>query len=311
MNLNLLLSIDNFHWQSLADDRSAQLDKLILALDEIEFYQDRVWQHPDAYSLCYQWGCIHQLVYDDAFDFEFVEQNAPWMKYRHFKMLNDLWRTQALNQAEPFCSSFQDLQNHHNALNGMLGHTNTLGIFEFVECPTTRHELLIHYCSRNNALIDWEKYGHDFLPNISYSNEYLAGLHNELDTDLTERFKKNAALADRYCLEDYKKDGKGGGKIGNADTVGTEVARRNFYNYNEELSIEEEKLQKGSMRKIFQVQKNGRNIYLSIDFEKGNCFEVCDHYGVHQGEFRFDGNENDAPGTSQDTSGGHDILALR
>jgi len=64
------------------------------------------------------------------------------------------------------------------------------------------------------------------------------------------------------------------------------------------------------LRKKLSVLKHGVLIYLSIDFEKGNAFEVCDSKGKHMGEFRFNGIENGKIGSTLDDSGEHDIWAI-
>jgi hypothetical protein len=163
-----------------------------------------------------------------------------------------------------------------------------------------------------NKLINWDIQKHLFLPNIYYSNLYLAQRFSaELDTDSKERKKQVAERSKQYCDVGYKTDTKGGAKEANAEEVGKEVARRNFYTYEDALTRQEEKLRSGSLRKIFSVIKDGHKLYISIDFEKGNCFELCNSTGKHLGEFRFDGKENGKEGNTKDTSGKHDIWALR
>ena len=235
-----------------------------------------------------------------------ITQKFEWMSYNNHKTLIRLWKKIALHQNT--FSNFNELQQSHpDKLNALMGYLNDTDIQKFVDSPGARYEVVIQYCSANNNLIDWQRSKHDFLPNISHSNEYLALQHNTLDTDLRQRSLEISKFASAYCTEDYTKDLKGGRtREALAEEVGNEVARRNFYKKEEELSKAEANLRK-SLRSIYSIEKNGQKMYLSIDFEKCIAFEWCNNNGEHLGEFRFDGQQNG----QKDKSGGHDILALK
>lgn len=310
MNLNLLLNINDFRWPNILIDRGECLIELGELLEVMIDEEDESWNHPDFYMLTYAWGSIYDFLH--TYDYPTVKiLTGGWMKLIHFQIFRNLLK-RCKNQSYPFFSTLNDLNAnppHIDKLNGLLACINSNPFY--VNSVTTRYDLQINYCSSNNELINWEKYGHMFLPNIEYSNLYLAEkLKAKFDTDLKERRKQLPALAKDYCVNGYKAFIKGGSKEANADEVGSEVARRNFYLYEKELTQEEEKLRKGSMRKIFSVLKNQQKLYLSIDFEKGNCFELCNANGKHQGEFKFDGIENGKVGSTIDKSGNHDIWAI-
>ncbi len=305
MHLNLLVHIDNFRWNDINIDRSSNIDNLALVLDVVSENEDVCWQHPDAYTLCYEdWGCLHELMSFE--DFNSVKELVGWMKHRNFKTLLKFWQ-RANNYQSPY-NNFTDFNdNHPEKKNGLIGFENTAGIAEFVHDEKSRNDLLIQYCIRNNRLINWAKYNHPFLPNIYFSNLYLADKTKKL-SDSNKTKKEIMELSKFYCDKGYIEDCENGAKIANADSVGTEVARRNFYSYEAAISREEEKLRGGSMRKIFSVSKDNEKMYLSIDFEKGNAFEWCNYKGEHLGEFRFNGEENGS--NTRDDSGEHNIWAI-
>lgn len=310
MTLNLLLNIDDFRWTNILIDRSICLENFGELLEILSDEEDESLQHPDFYILCYAWGCVHDFIY--TYDYPTARDlTGGWMKLIHYQTFKNILK-RCKNQIAPFCRTLQDLNahpTHRNKLNGLLSCNNS-SVY-FVNTVFARYNLQISYCSDKNNLIKWDKYNHLFLPNIEYSNLYLAErLNVKLNTDLKERKKEVWEYSKIYCNEGYKEDSKGGAKEANADKVGSEVARRNFYKYEKELTQVEEKLRGGSMRKIFSVIKNNEKLYLSIDFEKGNCFELCNYKGEHQGEFRFDGTENGKEGNTKDTSGKHDIWAI-
>lgn len=69
---------------------------------------------------------------------------------------------------------------------------------------------------------------------------------------------------------------------------GTEVALRNGYIEDPQLSTLNSKKQKN--RRVVFRKKDGREMYLSLDFESGG-FEVFDHTPTHLGQFSFAGDK--------------------
>lgn len=69
------------------------------------------------------------------------------------------------------------------------------------------------------------------------------------------------------------------------------IAKLNGYKFNKNLSTLNQR-KSSSYRKIYEsVCSDEEKIYLSVDFEKG-AFELCNHEGVHQGEYKFDGEKS-------------------
>lgn len=104
MRLNLLLHIDNFRWEDITINRSGNIDNLSIGLETIMACEDKCWQHPDAFNLCYaKWGCFHELL--SLENFQDVKDLVGWIEHRHYKTLLKLWR---------FVSSYQSQHNNYN-----------------------------------------------------------------------------------------------------------------------------------------------------------------------------------------------------
>jgi len=84
--------------------------------------------------------------------------------------------------------------------------------------------------------------------------------------------------------------------------IGKKVCQANYYNYECELSRREEQAC-GSPRKIYSIVKAGKKQYISLDFHKG-MFEFHDEYGIHLGEYLFDGTKN------KDAEESHNLITL-
>lgn len=121
------------------------------------------------------------------------------------------------------------------------------------------HELHCAYLIAHNEHINWNT--HDYFPNLAYSNKIFKNL--------------NLSNADKKAY---------------AEQQGNEIARRNFYKKSDVLSKCETTSNK--LRTIFYIKKEEKYQFLSIDFESGRAFEVCDDDGTHLGEYLFDGKFN-------------------
>lgn len=138
----------------------------------------------------------------------------------------------------------------------------------------------------------------EIFPNLQYSNE----LSNDANWSL---FYKHDRTEDEKEL--YRELFGSDDIIPLTAKLAEKVANRNFYKYNPELSRHNDNNNtnnKSTPYQIFESSYENQKVYLSTDFEKGT-FEVCNHRGIHQGEFFFNGNYNT---NSKDDSGGHDIL---
>ena len=75
--------------------------------------------------------------------------------------------------------------------------------------------------------------------------------------------------------------------------IGKKVCEQNYYQYENELSTNEQRACQ-SLREIYSIVKKGENQYISLDFHKG-MFEFHDKKGIHLGEYFFDGTLNKDP----------------
>lgn len=136
-----------------------------------------------------------------------------------------------------------------------------------------------------------------------FSNAYRQIIMNEILVPTLINPLPNSDLCSDYLNIQTQYIENGEDKICIYDKVGTEVALRNGYRIDDELSklnsksnAESEKVK----RKIFSHSK--AKVFLSIDFRHG-LFEVFNHNGEHQGEYSYVGEKIH----EADTSGKHDI----
>ena len=198
---------------------------------------------------------------------------------------------------DKFTEAFKS--DHH----GFIGLEQKTNLIPYIYCYDSYHNWNIGFYSKRQNKILWVIGSRHCLPNLSYSNSFLV-----------ERIKRDVTASEEIAIiktaKDYcdyfpfKKLDRGQQRA-IAFEVGAEIAKRNYYKENSELSSKESQLRKAD-RLIFESEKNGRTIYLSVDFHKCCCYELCNHNGKHIAEFRFDGILNG--GT--DTTDEHDIWAL-
>lgn len=157
-----------------------------------------------------------------------------------------------------------------------------------------KHEIVFFLCVKNHGLKERKM----------ESIHFVRHIYREVDSYLGELFSNGSLIRDeavkipslnfplpniQLCSE-YSVIRKKIIKDGNADNdnflkLGREVAYRNGYIFNKELT----KINNTAIREIFSSKTNPV-IYLSIDFEKG-AFEVCNHSGAHMGEFSYEGKQ--------------------
>jgi hypothetical protein len=79
-------------------------------------------------------------------------------------------------------------------------------------------------------------------------------------------------------------------KLSNIQAMADDVATINGYIFNNDLSSLNQRKRK-AYRKIYEAGEGRNKVYLSVDFEKGR-FELCNYAGIHQGEYKFDGEKS-------------------
>lgn len=202
--------------------------------------------------------------------------------------------------------TFEDFEADGNIFFGYVGVNEFISTKSpYLDCCLNWLKWRSNFYRQNQNLIEWSEISNSYFPNLFYSNFILA---NKLDVVKIQE-KKISDIAKEYCDNFNQKRLSRGELMALADELGKDVAEANFYVYENVLSQSESRL-RNSQRRIYSLTlPNDEKQYLSIDFHKCFCFEVCDDKGRHIGEYRFDGLENG--NSTIDTSGNHDILALR
>lgn len=85
--------------------------------------------------------------------------------------------------------------------------------------------------------------------------------------------------------------------------IAKEVANRNCYTYNPNVSKKNTCKSKNKKKNKREIYDFDNKLYISTDFESG-CFEFYNSRGKHQGEYSYTNNKISSP----DTSGKHDII---
>lgn len=122
-------------------------------------------------------------------------------------------------------------------------------------------------------------------------NSYLGELFSKGEIIKTESIVKptkdnplpNSELCKEYSKMRIVFIENGDGDISNFKALGKEVAYRNGYQFNSDLT----RINNSAIREIYS-SKNKTEVHLSIDVEHG-AIEVCDIEGHHMGEFSYEG----------------------
>ncbi len=292
---NLLVEKTCFRW-SKNSDLTELIENFQIMFQEAK--SDNIFNMPELWTLQHVDGrfIIDQII---AIQKE-AQVEFPWLlpQHRQFFVQNIMYRGTSPRQS----GTFDELSEEFPSQNNGLLHIGRVVLPNCVFNLESWHELHLRFRIKHFEFIPW--HNHPFLPNLNFSLEFLA-------SEYTKATGKNAMAAEEvgqfFYDEVVKKLPKGQGGEGEMIRLAREIARRNYYEEDFELSSKEQQ-RRGSLRKIFRVKKDELWQYLSLDFEKC-AFEVCDHNGRHQGEFRFDGQENGR--NTKDPSGKHDIWVLK
>ncbi len=95
---NLLVHLESFAWHDLTIDRAIDMDDLILAVDQAETWEDKIYGHPDAYNPQLGWGTIDDLLYCTEEECRLFTEG--WFRNDHQKILIKLWRNATPGQAK-------------------------------------------------------------------------------------------------------------------------------------------------------------------------------------------------------------------
>jgi len=299
MTINLLSHLQSFAWTDLQVSKEEMLDDLTEVIELIRKYEAKLYGHPEFYILQLPWGYFYEIVDND---YNIVRQNISWLRKDHYKTLQRILHAPISGRPS---RSIEELEDEFSGnLNGMISCQLPSAPSTFVFDKVSFHELRVIFFTQNSGKFDYQKSPHPFLPNLNYSNYYLASLQSGSDFVKNAEPNEVTELANVFCTETFRRYSPGGEKEAKATEIGQEVARRNFYRYCQEISSEEQQ-RRGSLRSIFSLHMGDNISYVSIDFEKGS-FEWCNQRGEHQGEFLFNG----IMYSKADKSGEHDIWTI-
>lgn len=238
----------------------------------------------------------------------------PWNQYTNLTNKNQITNTFAKIMSIPFRTT--NVENSEPAIpNHLLKHSsNTLNYTDYCRQISyvytndvdfvvfygrlNKYDSCVHY-SLNNDIIS-------FVPICDISEHFNESIRKILLSNKKYQIKPteqsplpNTELSEKYIKIRNELIKMGLDKIDVYRKVGTEVALRNNYHYDSNLtSINSNS---GCIRHIFKSNYSPE-IYLSIDVRHGN-FEVCDSLGHHIDEFTYD----NIPQKKHDSTGKHDI----
>ncbi len=285
---HLLTHLESFLWEDLSIDRTKIVENFAQAV-VLARTADTLYNHPDTWSKTLNWGYFYQIFFPEN-----LAHPPHWLRRGSIahQFLENYFVFQPSNPNEMDWSQFStEFADHNHGLIGCQMDISPAQGWLFDE--TTWWELHLTYLAQNPNFIDWSTNG--VLPNLVYSNQHLC--------NLIGRIVSTVEVGNIFRNEISCTFPRGQGGEGQMIPIAREIARRNFYLEDLELSSKEQNRTR-KQRCIFKTLKHGAWQYLSLDFEK--CvFEVCDHHGQHRGEFRFDGQENGR--NTKDTSGRHNI----
>lgn len=178
------------------------------------------------------------------------------------------------------------------------GYCNPQGHVDYVGNMPTWEKWHREWYTAHPQEIDWSSATNGWLPRqdliLDILKRELQAKFMEDGIKLEEAKQAVDAIAQANIANEFHDKvmkHKGETLAGYASQIGGEICRCNYYTYEAELSDMERQYAK-SMREIYSiVNKDGRQLFISIDFGHG-MFEFLDENGDHKGEYRFDGSPN-------------------
>ncbi|MGB1241987.1 MAG: hypothetical protein ACPG49_05670 [Chitinophagales bacterium] len=288
MNANFLFFLESLNVLNSEEDQTELLEELALVANEIKANDDKIYLPSNWWEFDFVWGKLMDL-------YSKSNEIFPWLKSNAFQF----FVYEFLQSTSSEQTNFEDFAAANTSVSGLVG-------LEFSEIPISKYiynlfslwEFYCYYYSNHPEDIDWK--GKRALPNTWYSNLYLIAMYNQ-------KYPKNAHLSDEEKLNDFCTDKIRNIRSNRGDLVeiAREIARRNYYKENTELSSQEQQL-KSSFRTIFEIEKEGRKQYLSLDYENG-LFELCNENGKHIGAINY----LDSDEMKEKSKDDHSIASLR
>ncbi|MGB0931301.1 MAG: hypothetical protein ACPGVB_11020 [Chitinophagales bacterium] len=270
MNVNFLFFLESLNALNSEQNQTKLLAELALVINKIQENGDKIYLPADTWEFNFVWGKLEELYSKSNEIFPWLEPQSPVFQFFVYQFLQSTLSEQ---------TNFEDLTVANASTTGLVGlELSEIPIRKYIYNLFSLWEFYCYYYSNHPEDIDWK--GRNALPNTLYSNLYLIAMYNQ-------KYPGNAHLSDKEKLNDFCTDKIRSIRSNRGDLVeiAREIAHRNYYKENTELSSQEQQL-KGSFRTIFEIEKQGTKQYLSLDYENG-LFELCGENGNHIGAINY------------------------
>lgn len=258
MKAHLIHCVESFAWHDFSINRKTHIE------DFFEVHELATEQGDTIYSN----GAIWELEIDNIFfgdilywDDTNLSKYMPWADAQMMGILADF-----LGKNPSIANKAQLYKQYADNLCAQIGcYLDNYADHDLIYDTNSWYEKRIAYLSqpRNNQHITW---GNSIvLPNTTYAQTYIATAEVQAIIDRRERNMDNI----RECC--------------------AEILRRNYYVYNQKLSSQEKQIT-SRIRYIYEIYREGKWQYLSIDVENG-LLEFCDEKGEQQGAYDYYGTQ--------------------
>lgn len=253
-----------------------------------------------------------QAFYEHPFSFGNIIQNfffAPWEDFRKTKTLSGIRQNTYQLMYDSFAQKpvYTTIKNEDEFTRAQLPHAYTglkqpYDIPEYVYDVETWEWWHLDWLTQHPNLITWDDVNNEVFP---YPKVIKNLLHKEIERrgdvrvwqtqrysecDEEGKWKIREEEITNAFYESVMKHLSPEERIAYTETLGRQVCKRNHYIYNEKASKIEAAATK-SKRMIFEILKDNKKQYISLDFKHG-MLEFLDSQGNHLGEKRFDGTQN-------------------
>lgn len=295
---NLLIDRDGLTALAPDNDLSSAIDLFMDSIELSKRVPDKLYNN----SLIWETVVLEHNLVALLSNEDNTRSLLPWLSrdHRRFFITELLYRSSTPDSTDSYSAFVQEMGFDKN--NGQIGFlpqkasTND----NYVCDKETWFWLHVRYLSNNPQWINWVP--NAVLPVLECSNAFLVPWVKAKFPAETANLDEDGAvlrLFNERLVRSFRQNS------GDLIALADEIALRNAYTYDEDLSSKEKKATT-SMRRIYSIKKNEAWQYLSLDFENGQ-FEVCDGSGRHLGVWNFTGEQKE----KADPSGKHDLKSLR
>jgi hypothetical protein len=287
---NLLMDIKDFSRLQATFNANKALANMFESFEKAKDEGDNVFSHPLLWTFEASWN---ETFFDILEDYEFALTKLPWLDPDIYQLIyNTLFSLNTTNNSSDSLDNINtEFENENNGILCFNSSSNSFHVFDM----TSWYELHCNYTLKYPKWINWTD--NQILSNTEYSDLLIL--------KIVDGKKKHALIKSKDKIHYFNTELV---RVFRADkdavlALASEVARRNGYLLDLNLSKNEKKRRKVKIAVVFKVKKNDEFQYLSLDTENAQ-FEVCNKKGNHIGVWNFSGIKT----KEADTTGGHDII---